>query len=99
MGNFFLGAAALIVAITAIGLFRVLSGPTKADRMMAAQLLGSGGVAALLLAEARGARGAVDVALVLALLAAFSGIAFVKAAIIAHRDHGASDGFGDDARD
>ena len=85
MGNFFLGAAAIIVATTAIGLFRVLSGPTKADRLMASQLLGSGGVAALLLAETRGARGAVDVALVLALLAAFSGIAFVKAAIIARR--------------
>jgi multicomponent Na+:H+ antiporter subunit F len=83
--SFFLAAAAVIVATTAIGLLRVLSGPTKADRMMASQLLGTGGVAALLLAETRGARGAVDVALVLALLAAFSGIAFVKAAAVAQR--------------
>jgi multicomponent Na+:H+ antiporter subunit F len=97
MGNFFLGAAAIIVATTAIGLFRVLSGPTKADRLMASQLLGSGGVAALLLAETRGTRGAVDVALVLALLAAFSGIAFVKAAIIARRGDDAAKGFADDA--
>jgi multicomponent Na+:H+ antiporter subunit F len=80
MTDFFFSAAALIVAITAVGLFRVLRGPRDADRMMAAQLLGTGGVAALLLAEARGARGAVDVALVLALLAAFSGVAFVNAA-------------------
>jgi multicomponent Na+:H+ antiporter subunit F len=83
MDDFFLATAALIVATTAVGLFRVLNGPTNADRMMAVQLLGTGGVAALLLAEARGTRGAVDVALVLALLAAFSGIAFVKAAIVA----------------
>jgi len=99
VGDFFLGAAALIVAITAIGLFRILSGPSKADRMMAAQLLGSGGVAALLLAEARGARGAVDVALVLALLAAFSGIAFVKAALMARHGDNDSEGFADDAGD
>ncbi len=79
MDDFFLAAAALIVATTAVGLFRVLGGPTDADRLMAAQLLGTGGVAALLLAEARGAAGAIDVALVLALLAAFAGIAFVKA--------------------
>jgi multicomponent Na+:H+ antiporter subunit F len=78
MADFLLGAAALIVVLTAVGLFRVLRGPSDADRMMAVQLLGTGGVAALLLAEARGTRGAVDVALTLALLAAFAGIAFVK---------------------
>jgi multicomponent Na+:H+ antiporter subunit F len=78
MADFLLGAAALIIVLTAVGLFRVLRGPTDADRMMAVQLLGTGGVAALLLAETRGTRGAVDVALTLALLAAFAGIAFVK---------------------
>ncbi len=79
MDDFLLAAAALVVATTAIGLFRLLRGPTDADRLMAAQLLGTGGVAALLLAEARGAAGAIDVALVLAFLAAFAGIAFIKA--------------------
>jgi multicomponent Na+:H+ antiporter subunit F len=97
MDNFFLGAAAIILATTAIGLFRVLGGPTRADRLMASQLLGSGGVAAMLLAEARGARGAVDVGLVLALLAAFSGIAFVKAAMVAQRGDEATKGCADDA--
>jgi multicomponent Na+:H+ antiporter subunit F len=92
MADFFLAAAALIVATTAIGLFRILRGPARADRLMATQLLGSGGVSALLLAEVRGARGAVDVALVLALLAAFSGIAFVKAVTIAQK--GNNDGAG-----
>ena len=45
--------------------------------MMAAQLLGSGGVAALLLAGASRLPAAVDVALTLALLAAFGSLAFV----------------------
>ncbi|GLI95061.1 monovalent cation/H+ antiporter complex subunit F [Methylocystis echinoides] len=98
MDEFFLAAAALIVATTAIGLFRVLSGPSDADRLMASQLLGTGGVAALLLAEARGAGGAVDVALVLALLAAFGGVAFVKAAGGA-RDGGDLQESGDGAGD
>ena len=47
--------------------------------MMAAQLLGSGGVAALLLfGTASATDGAVDVALTLAVLSAFASIAFVK---------------------
>ena len=48
---------------------------------MAAQLLGTGGIAALLLvAAATGVRGAEDVALGLALLAAFASVAFVNSA-------------------
>ena len=68
-----------ILAILAIGLVRVLSGPGDADRMMAAQLIGTGGIAALLLIGAiSGESAAVDVALTLALLATFASIAFVK---------------------
>jgi multicomponent Na+:H+ antiporter subunit F len=99
MDDFFFIAAAVVVAITAVGLFRVLRGPHDADRMMAAQLLGTGGVAALLLAEARGARGAVDVALVLALLAAFSGVAFVNASIGPRSGDNTGEGVDDDDRD
>jgi multicomponent Na+:H+ antiporter subunit F len=78
MAEFLLGAAGFVVAMVALGLVRVLRGPADADRMMAAQLLGSGGVAALvLLAGANGVDAAVDVALVLALLAAFASIVFV----------------------
>lgn len=95
MADFFFFAAALVVAIAAVGLFRVLRGPSDADRMMAAQLLGTSGVAALLLAEVRGTRGAVDVALVLAILAAFSGVAFVNAS----SGDKTSEGGDDDARD
>lgn len=47
--------------------------------MMAAQLLGTGGITSLLLvASATGVRGVEDVALGLAFLAAFASIAFVN---------------------
>ena len=55
--------------------------PDDADRIMAVQLLGTGGAAALLLlSEATGVPAAVDVALILALLAAFVSVAFVESA-------------------
>ena len=80
MVEFLFGAAAFIVATVALGLVRILRGPADADRMMAAQLLGTGGIAAvLLLGAAFGEAAAVDVALTLALLAAFAAFAFVKA--------------------
>jgi multicomponent Na+:H+ antiporter subunit F len=79
MTDFLLAAAGFVVALVALGLVRVLRGPGDADRMMAAQLLGSGGIAALLLGGAATGDGAVvDVSLTLALLAAFASIAFVK---------------------
>ena len=65
--------------MVALGLVRILRGPSVADRIMAAQLLGSGGIAALLLiAAATGMSAASDVALSLALLAAFASVAFVN---------------------
>jgi multicomponent Na+:H+ antiporter subunit F len=80
MTEFLFGAAAFILAMVALGLVRVLRGPADADRMMAAQLLGTGGIAAvLLLGAATGEAATVDVALTLALLAAFASFAFVKA--------------------
>jgi multicomponent Na+:H+ antiporter subunit F len=81
MADFLLAAAAAVLATVAAGLVRILRGPTAADRIMAAQLVGTGGVAVLLLlAQAVPMPGVADVALVLALLAAFIAIAFVKAA-------------------
>jgi multicomponent Na+:H+ antiporter subunit F len=80
MPEFLLGAAAFILGMVALGLVRILRGPADADRMMAAQLLGTGGIAVvLLLGSASGEAAAVDVALTLALLAAFASFAFVKA--------------------
>jgi multicomponent Na+:H+ antiporter subunit F len=81
MAEFLLGAAAFVVAMVAVGLLRLLRGPAHTDRMMAGQLLGTGGIAALLLlAAATNIPGVVDVALALALLAAFSSVAFVMSA-------------------
>lgn len=81
MNGFLLTAAVAVLALVALGLLRVLQGPGAADRMMAVQLLGTGGVAVLmLLAAVTGAGAVVDVALILALLAAFASIAFFKSA-------------------
>jgi multicomponent Na+:H+ antiporter subunit F len=74
-----LAAAGLIILTVAIGLVRILRGPDDVDRLMAVQLLGTGGIAALLLtAYATGVPGVDDVALGLALLAAFATMAFVN---------------------
>lgn len=82
MAEFLFGAAAFILAMVALGLVRVLRGPADADRMMAAQLLGTGGIAAvLLLGAATGERATIDVARDMALLAAFASFAFVKARV------------------
>jgi len=81
MADFLLAAAGFVMATVALGLVRILHGPAAAERIMAAQLLGTGGIAALLLlAEAAGVPAAVDVALVLASLAAFVSVAFVRSA-------------------
>jgi len=78
MTDFLLAAAGLILLTVAVGLARILRGPGNVDRTMSAQLLGTGGIATLLLvAAATGVRGAEDVALGLALLAAFASVAFV----------------------
>ncbi len=82
MTDFFLATAGAILLTVGVGLVRILSGPGDADRMMAVQLLGTGGIAALLLvASATGVRGVEDVALGLALLAAFASVAFVNSAV------------------
>lgn len=74
-----LAAAGLILLSVAAGLARVLRGPNDVERLMAVQLLSTGGVAALLLiAYATNVPGVDDVALGLALLTAFAAIAFVN---------------------
>jgi multicomponent Na+:H+ antiporter subunit F len=79
MTEFMTAALGFILAMLALGLIRVLRGPDDADRMMAAQLIGTGGIAALLLlGVVTGVPATVDVVLILALLATFASIAFVK---------------------
>jgi multicomponent Na+:H+ antiporter subunit F len=81
MGYFLLAAAGFLLVMMALGMVRIVRGPADADRMMSAQLLGTGGVAVLLLiGAAEVVPAAVDVALTLALLAAFASVAFVKSA-------------------
>lgn len=78
MNSFLFGAAVLILGAIAVGLLRVLGSRQAADCMMAAQLIGTGGVAVLLLlAVATETSPIVDVSLMLALLAAFASVAFV----------------------
>lgn len=81
MSDFLLATAAFILFTVATGLARVLRGPSNVDRIMAVQLLGTGGIASLLLvASATDVPGVEDVALGLALLAAFASVAFVNSA-------------------
>jgi multicomponent Na+:H+ antiporter subunit F len=76
-----LGFAGILMLSIIAGLIRVERGPNPADRMLAAQLFGTTGVAILLLlAEAMGIPALRDVALVFALLAAMAAVAFVKRA-------------------
>lgn len=90
MNELFLWVALFLLLNIFAGLARVLRGPTRADRMLAAQLFGTTGVAILLLLAAGLAQPALrDVALVFALLGALATIAFVQRAWISStdRDH------------
>lgn len=81
MASFLFAAAGVVLAMVALGLFVILQRPAEVDHMMAAQLLGTGGVAILLLlATATDTSAIVDVALMLALFAAFAAVAFVRSA-------------------
>jgi len=82
MADLLLWMAAFVVLLAPLGLVRVARGPGRAERMMAAQLLGTGAIGALLLfGAATDEPAVVDVALTLALLSAFAAIAFVKSAV------------------
>lgn len=80
MNSWLAFVAVVLLGSLAAALWRVWRGPGDADRMMAAQLVGTAGVGLLLILWALGERGALDVALVLALLAALAAVGFVKAA-------------------
>jgi multicomponent Na+:H+ antiporter subunit F len=89
MSEALLSAAGLILLAVALGLARVMRGPSDAERLMALQLLGTGGIAALLLiAYATKVPGVDDVALGFALLAAFATVAFVN---LLEADEGGTD--------
>lgn len=79
MNTFFLGMALFLVINILVGLWRVLKGPKPEDRMVAAQLFGTTGVAALLLlAQAIESPFIKNAALLFALLTVMAVLAFVR---------------------
>lgn len=92
MSHFLLISTGFILITVAVGLIRLLRGPSSVDRLMAAQLFATGGIAVLLLlASAVEVPSAVDVALTLAILAAFTPVAFVKGDSRAENDFKGND--------
>jgi multicomponent Na+:H+ antiporter subunit F len=78
LDEIYLSIAAFILITLVIGLLRVFWGPTRADRILSAQLMGTTGVAIiLLLSEAMQMPSLVDVALVFALLSAVTATVFI----------------------
>jgi len=79
METLYLGMALFLLLTLVVGMWRVLRGPTLADRMLAGQLFGTTAVACLLLlAQAFERPSLRDVSLVFAFLAAVTAIAFVR---------------------
>ena len=79
MQYLYLALALFLLLNLGAGMWRVVRGPTAADRMLAVQLFGTTAVAVLLLlAQASGNTALHDVALVFALLAAVTAVAFVR---------------------
>jgi multicomponent Na+:H+ antiporter subunit F len=77
--TFFAAAAFCLIVTLCAGLVRIVLGPTSSDRMMAAQLIGTNGIAALLvLATVVRVPALIDVALIFALLAAVAVAAFTR---------------------
>ncbi|QSQ13130.1 monovalent cation/H+ antiporter complex subunit F [Myxococcus landrumensis] len=76
------GVAFFLFLTLLAGLVRVIRGPTLTDRFIVAQLFGTTGVGVLVLLAADGDRGALrDVALIFALLAPVTVVAFVRFAL------------------
>ncbi|NWG32309.1 MAG: hypothetical protein HXY29_12555 [Rhodocyclaceae bacterium] len=81
MNSIDLAIALFLLGNLVVALVAAARGPTAADRMLMALLFGSTGTGILvLLAQAMGMPTLVDVALLLALLAAIGGVAFAKRA-------------------
>ena len=81
MTSIYLVVAIILLFTVSAGLLRVFLGPTDADRMMAAQLFGSCGIA-ILLVLSKGMENEVllDIALIFALLAVLATVTFVRRA-------------------
>lgn len=96
MTGFLLTCAVVVLFTVGLSLARLLRGSGHVDRMMAGELLGTGGVAALLLfGVATQTAGVIDLALLLALLAAFAAVAYVASAPPASDGAGVSPAIGE----
>jgi multicomponent Na+:H+ antiporter subunit F len=74
-----LGAATLFVLVSLVGIYRAIVGPTTPDRVIAINFVGSNVVIVIaLIAAAIGEPGALDIALVYALLNFLLSIAISK---------------------
>ena len=88
MTNFLFTATTFVLVMGALGLVRILRGPGDVERILSLQLIGSGGVAVLLLlAAATQTPSIMDVALLLALLATFVSVAFLRDVSVFSSDH------------
>ena len=77
---YYLFALVLLLSIAA-GMLRIFLGPTAADRMMAAQLFGTCGIAILLvLSKGMQNDALLDIALIFALLAVVATMTFIRRA-------------------
>ena len=77
---YYLFALILLLSIAA-GMLRIFLGPTAADRMMAAQLFGTCGIAILLvLSKGMQNDALLDIALIFALLAVVATMTFIRRA-------------------
>ena len=81
MQTLYIILALFLLLNLAAGMWRVFLGPTTADRMLAVQLFGTTAVAILLLlAQLTGNSAILDVALLFALLAGVTAVAFIQRA-------------------
>jgi multicomponent Na+:H+ antiporter subunit F len=79
VGDVLVAAAAAFVVASLIGVYRIVRGPTMPDRVIAVNVIGSNTVIVIaLLAAAIGEPGALDIALVYALLNFVLSIAISK---------------------
>ena len=79
LSTFYLAASSGLLIAVSLGMVRVVRGPTRADRLLVVQLLGTTSVAILLLlSRALDIPVLRDVAFVFALFAAVVAIAFIE---------------------
>jgi multicomponent Na+:H+ antiporter subunit F len=84
----YIGTAVFLLLMVIAGMVRIIYGPTVADRMMAAQLFGTCGLAILLvMAWGMDMPELIDIALAFSLLATLATMTFVRRTWYKEKDH------------